>query len=83
MNCRHRATVLFDDSSAHTRRPPFVHHRQTSASGRSARRRGRILGAKAPVAHQQSRTATGTESEFVRLLRFGSWVTVRAGKPNP
>ena len=46
---RHRATVGIDDSPAHSCRPPVGHHRQTRAPGRSARRRGRILGAKAPV----------------------------------
>jgi hypothetical protein len=43
----------------------------------------RILGAEAPVTHQQSRTAPGTESEFVRSLPLGSWITVRAAKSNP
>ena len=49
---RHRATVDIDDSPAHSCRPPVGHHRQTRAPGRSTRRRGRILVAKAPVAHQ-------------------------------
>jgi hypothetical protein len=40
-----------------------------------------ILVDKAPVAHQQPRAAAGAEPEFVRSLRFGSWVTVRSGKP--
>ena len=39
------------------------------------------LVAKAPVAHQQPRTTTGTESEFVRSLPPGSWITVRV-KPD-
>jgi hypothetical protein len=49
---RHRATVRIDAAPAHTRRPPDGHHRQTRTPGRSTRRRGRILVAEAPVAHQ-------------------------------
>src|SRR5262245_59263962 len=78
---RHRATVQVDDSPAHTRRPPAGHHCQTSAPGRSTRRRGRILVVKAPVGHQLPRAAAGAEPEFVRSLRFGSWIIVRSGKP--
>src|ERR1700704_5239951 len=83
VSCRHRATVRIDDSPAHSRRPPVGYHRQTHAPGRSTCGRGRILVAKAPVGHQQSRTATGTESEFVRSPPSGSWITVRVAKPNP
>src|SRR5450830_1815187 len=46
------ATVRIHEAPAHTRRPPVGHHRQTRAPGRSTRCRGRILVAKAPVAHQ-------------------------------
>ena len=49
---RRGATVRIDDSPAHSRRPPVGYHRKTRLPGRSVRRRGRILGAKAPVAHQ-------------------------------
>src|SRR5262249_25043790 len=70
-------------SFALTRRPPAVHYRQARASGRSARRRGGILDAKAPVAHQQSLTATGSKSEFVRSLHTGTWITVSVAKSNP
>ncbi len=49
VRCRHRATVRIDDSPAHSRRPPVGHYRQTRAPGRSARRSGRILAAKAPL----------------------------------
>src|SRR6266436_1966829 len=82
VSCRHRATVHVDDSPGYTRRPPLVHHRQTRAPGRSAHRRGRILGAKTAVAHQQSLSETGTESELVRSLRPGSWIIVRDAKSN-
>src|ERR1035437_5418289 len=41
------ATVRIHEAPAHTRRPPVGHHRQTRAPGRSTRRRGRILVAKA------------------------------------
>ncbi len=34
------------------------------------------------VAHQQSLSATGTESELVRSLRPGSWIIVRDAKSN-
>jgi hypothetical protein len=51
---------------------------QTRAPGWSACRRGRILVAKAPVAHQRSRTATGSKSEFVRSPPPGSWITLGA-----
>jgi hypothetical protein len=37
------------------------------------------------IKHQlliSSRAAAGAEPAFVRSLRFGSWVTVRSGKPN-
>src|SRR5882757_2109338 len=83
VRCRHRATVHVDDAPAHTLRPPAGHHCQTRAPGRSMCCRGRILVDKAAVAHQQPRAAAGAEPEFVRSLRFGSWVTVGSGKPNP
>src|SRR6266852_5403914 len=79
---RHSASVRIHDSPAHTRGTPVGHHRQTRAPGRSAHRRGRILGAKTAVAHQQSLSATGTESELVRSLRPGSWIIVRDAKSN-
>jgi hypothetical protein len=80
---RHRATVRIHDSPAHTRCPPVGHHCQTHAPGRSTCSRGRIRDDKAPVAHHQPRAAAGAEPEFVRSPSPGSWVTVRAGKPNP
>jgi hypothetical protein len=49
---RRGATVRIHEAPAHTRRPPVGHHRQTRVLGRSTRCRGRILVAKAPVAHQ-------------------------------
>src|SRR5689334_10550560 len=33
---------------------------------------------KAPVGHQEPRAAAGDEPEFVRSLRFGSWIIVRS-----
>ena len=37
--------------------------------------------AEIPVGHQQPCAAAGTEPEFVRSFRFGSWIIVRSGKP--
>jgi hypothetical protein len=82
VTCRHRATVRIDDSPAHSRRASIGHHRQTHAPGWSARCRGRISDAKAPIAHQQSRTATCTEPELPRSIPPGSWITVCAANPN-
>ena len=59
------------DAPAHTRHPPVGHHRQTRATGRSTGRRGRILIAEAPVGHQSSHTATGTQSKYVRSPPLG------------
>src|SRR5260221_9542820 len=78
---RHSASVRIHDSPAHTRGTPVDHHRQTRAPGRDTCGRGRILVAKAPVAHQYSRTAPRTESEFGRSPPPGSWIAVRVTKP--
>src|SRR5215831_4278445 len=80
---RHRATVQIDDSPTHTRRPPARHYCQTPAARWSTCRRGRIRIAETPVGHQQPHAAAGAEPQFVRSLRFGSWITVRLGKPTP
>jgi hypothetical protein len=80
---RHRATVQVEDSPTRTRRPPACHYCQTPAARRSTCRRGRIRVAETPVGHQQPHAAAGAEPQFVRSLRFGSWITVRSGKPTP
>ena len=79
---RLRATVHIDVSSIHTGHPPVGHRRQTHAPGRNTCSRGRILIAKATVAHQPSRTTTSTKSEFVGSLPLGFCITVRTAKPN-
>jgi hypothetical protein len=37
--------------------------------------------AEASVGHQQPPAAAGAEPEFVRSLRFRSWIAVRPGRP--